>query len=392
MEDICGNLTVRVNETLSVPWADLALGGIHQFPHTPRSYLRSDEQALLPWIYTVIVLIVHIPTVVIRVVKWETVQLWCLACTFLTVVVYAQAYISTNFAPAQILVWTPLILLIDAGSMAQIFFLISHENYLLLRIRCLWIRIKHKLRGTSPKEEIEMASTREEERRQAEQATRSQSHQEETRTASNALGVPLFRDLSFYIAVLALFLFLIVFVLQVLGLKKAMDGNKADMPQVRWCSPIFQPFGLVVRDGNCNMYPIGQSSSKGIGCINIPGYEQKQWLQGTVAGASISIVLEFVDLLILIFVGSSTRLRGVKMRRPWCTMFSGLTVLGVTLILGVTYASELPKGISQKIWVVVNMDRPTIYAGSLISPGLRGSLIGWNDGLFASWGNTYYGY
>jgi hypothetical protein len=136
---------------------------------------------------------------------------------------------------------------------------------------------------------------------------------------------------------------------------------------------------------------IEHSSSRGIGCLVLPGYEQKQWIKGTVAGTTISIVLEFIDLMNLIFVGASTKSRGVKMRRPWWKMFSGLAVLGVTLVFGVIYASDLPNGITKKIWVVVNIDQPKIYMGSLLSPGLRGGLIGWNDGLFESWGSTYYG-
>jgi hypothetical protein len=99
MDDICGNLIIPINGTVSIPWSELAKGGIHQFPGDPRSYLRSDEQSLLPWIYTVIILVVHIPTVIIRVVKWETVQTWCLACTFLTVVVYVQAYFLRGSRP-----------------------------------------------------------------------------------------------------------------------------------------------------------------------------------------------------------------------------------------------------------------------------------------------------
>jgi hypothetical protein len=150
MADIWEDLVVPINGTVSIPWSELAKGGIHQFPGDPRSYLRSDGQSLLPWIYTVIVLVVHIPTVIIRVVKWETVQTWCLACTFFTVVVYVQAYISTRLTPETIFVWTPLLLLIDAGSMSQIFFLVSDEHHLLFRARCLWIRMKHKIFPSDP--------------------------------------------------------------------------------------------------------------------------------------------------------------------------------------------------------------------------------------------------
>ena len=45
-------------------------------------------------------------------------------CYILTIVVYIEAYVSTKFDPAKILVWTPLILSIDAGSMVQLLFLV----------------------------------------------------------------------------------------------------------------------------------------------------------------------------------------------------------------------------------------------------------------------------
>lgn len=81
----------------------------------------------------------------------------------------------------------------------------------------------------------------------------------------------------------------------------------------------------------------------------------------------------------------------MQMNRPWFTMFSGLAVLLVTFIFGLIYASDLPPGITEKVWVVVDIDRPTIWAGALKPAGLRGALIGWNDGVFESWRNLYNG-
>ena len=96
------------------------------------SYIRPNSGgALLPWIYTMIVIVFHIPTVIIRVVRWELVQIWSLVFTFFTVAVYIQAYVSSQFDPAKILVWTPIILVIDAGSMLQVFFLILEAEKLL---------------------------------------------------------------------------------------------------------------------------------------------------------------------------------------------------------------------------------------------------------------------
>lgn len=140
--DLCGNLTVQYNGS-SIPWADLVQTGIRQLPAATAAYLRPDRQALLPWIYTLIILVIHLPVVIVRVVRWETVQLWCLLTTLLTVVVYAQAYSSTRFSAEQVLVWTPLLLLIDSGSMAQIFFLIIEDYHLWSRVQLVVDDLRH---------------------------------------------------------------------------------------------------------------------------------------------------------------------------------------------------------------------------------------------------------
>ena len=85
--------------------------------------------------YSIVILLVHIPVVIIRVVKWEAVQTWCLGATVFTIAVTAQAFSSTDFRSDKILTWTPLLLVIDAGSMAQVLFLIVEDYSLLARLR-----------------------------------------------------------------------------------------------------------------------------------------------------------------------------------------------------------------------------------------------------------------
>jgi hypothetical protein len=145
--DLCSNLTVRIGG-VPIAWDKVAEAGIRPMPGAARSYLRPEMQALLPWVYTLIILIVHLPLVIVRVMRWEKVQIWCLATTLLTVVVFAQAYTSTNLSAEQVLVWTPLMLLIDAGSMAQIFFLIIEDYYLRPRLE-LALRPSDNDEGTS---------------------------------------------------------------------------------------------------------------------------------------------------------------------------------------------------------------------------------------------------
>ena len=104
------------------------------------SYLRPNTGgALLPWIYTVLIILIHTPIVVIRVVKWEIMQAWSICFAVFTIVVVTQSYVSTQFDPARILIWTPIILVIDAGSMIQVFFLVIEAKKLRLGPRTLLV-------------------------------------------------------------------------------------------------------------------------------------------------------------------------------------------------------------------------------------------------------------
>ena len=83
------------------------------------------------------------------------------------------------------------------------------------------------------------------------------------------------------IASLALLMLLYIIALQVVGLANAVEGSKVQNLTAIWCSPIFQPMALAVIDGNCKTRSIVESSSSGIGCINLPAMEEKTWLLKT---------------------------------------------------------------------------------------------------------------
>ena len=56
------------------------------------------------------------------------------------------------------------------------------------------------------------------------------------------------------------------------------------------------------------------------------------------------------------------------------------------------YASVLPPGVGERVWVVTQVGAEVVvYEGELGTAGLRGAMIGWNDGVFQGWGNTYFG-
>ncbi|KAI9775572.1 MAG: hypothetical protein M1835_005798 [Candelina submexicana] len=390
--DLCPQIANTTIANTTIQWGQLQADSVQTL--AGNSYLRPDKGgALLPWVYTLLVLVAHLPTVILRVVKWEAAQTWCLATTTLTVVVYCLAYVSTQLAADKILVWTPLLLVIDAGAMAQILFLICEDKRVLVRIQkmirsSLWYANASKLCAQL---RVRLPGSRPE--RPAFEPIPSRPRALE----DNAQGLPvphpaMLQDYSIYVAVISFLLLLAIIILQILGLVGAVRANPGNLPlPAPWCSPIFQPFGIAVRDGNCRVYNVEMSSAKGVGCILIDGTIQRGWLKGTVWGTSVALILEFFDLCILTFVNSNARPRGVQMNRPWFTMFSGLAVLLVTLIFGIIYSSELPPGITEKVWVVVNLDKPTLWAGTLKSAGLRGAVIGWNDGLFEAWNDVYFG-
>ena len=349
--------------------------------------------ALVPWVYSIIILLVHIPVVIIRVVKWEAVQTWCLAATLFTIAITAQAFASTKFRNDKILTWTPLLLVIDAGSMAQVLFLIVEDYELLTRLRQAIMPPPAK-----PSEEPFLNVSDEEAGKSGNPderffiAMRTVSPNASiTAPTTSSNHPPLFTSKPLYAALTSSLLLISIFVLQFLGLHHAVNAARQSVPSVSWCSPIFQPFGVAVLDGNCNVWPILQTFSKGVGCILIPGTQQMAWLKATVAGTGLSIALQLVDICILATVHSGTRWRGIKMRRPWFTMFSGVAVLGLILVFGVVYSSVLPPGISEKVWIVTDTGAVVVYEGNLGTAGLRGAMIGWNDGVFQDWGTTYFG-
>ena len=362
--DICWQSPDTIIGSTNITWAQVGSNAVKNLttPH-PVSYLRPDTAgALLPWIYTVVILIIHVPVVIIRVVRWQTVQYWCLVSTLLTVVTYVQAYISTRFDAAKVLVWTPLILVIDAGSMLQVFFLIieskkesaSHQTE-----RCARSSSSTSLSGVESQGSSDLLAHYPAYKVQtvaAQRALTGDSQRDAVRPNGNIASANSissraaavsnvdhcwYRNRLNYAAVVAALLFVIVLILQLLGLVKAVQVVKAssDPPLVSWCSPFFQPFGVAAIDGSCNVYNISQDAHKGIGCITLPGQWQQQWLQGTIAGVSIELCTELVDLWILSLVNGKRKIfQAVKLKRPWATMFSGLIVLIITLIYGVNYS------------------------------------------------------
>jgi hypothetical protein len=205
-----------------------------------------------------------------------------------------------------------------------------------------------------------------------------------------------FKELLFaaVVIILSFLLLLAAVALQVTAIYFANRGRLVKNLKVSWCSPIFQPFGVSVQDAMCVWRPIAANSNKGIGCIEIPGVRQQRWLVATMGIVITSLILETIDFLLLILVNVKyTAFSGVKLKRPWFSILVGLaamlTIAGVSGI----QSMSLPVGINERTLVITatNVTSPFLCTGTLYPAGLRGSILGWTDGVFSSWGTVYFG-
>ncbi|KAF2478381.1 uncharacterized protein BDR25DRAFT_365611 [Lindgomyces ingoldianus] len=297
------------------------------------TYLRPDPGgAFIPWLYALFLLLFHLPACIIRAVRWESAQYLALGLAVLGIALTAQSFQSTSLQAKNILVWMPLTLILDVGAMLQMVVLIIEKH------------------GESLRHAI--------------------------------------------VAIIAFVLLLTLLFLQIWALAAAVQGrNHKKSLRVKWCSPAFQDFTLAITTGNCNVYGILESSSNGISCIELPAVLQDEWLTGTIICLSGAIVCQAIDMALL-RCAHGRRCRGVRMQRPWLTMFGGVILLVLLITLGVFNANRLPEGVTSLVWVY--RKEPMAVVGSvcqtrLKSPGLRGMIIGWTDGLFESWSSAYEG-
>lgn len=197
------------------------------------------------------------------------------------------------------------------------------------------------------------------------------------------------------VALTSFTLLLMLLVLQLFGLHAAVIGRRQKDIRVNWCSPAFRDSAVAVTTGNCQKYNVIDSSSNGIGCISLPGDQQRDWLTGTIIALSVALVCQVLDTVLMLLTNSETKWRKVKAQRPWLTMFGGVIMLVVLVVFGVFNAKDLPKGVTEAVWIYrkePSRETGRICQGLLNPPGLRGVMIGYMDGLFESWGAVYHGH
>jgi hypothetical protein len=196
------------------------------------------------------------------------------------------------------------------------------------------------------------------------------------------------------VALTAMLLFLALVILQLIGFRKAVVGLRKTDIRAYWCSPIFQAFAIAVADGNCYIRTMIPNVNNGLGCVALPAYYQRSWLRATVALLSLSLIFQVFDMLIISLVRSHHRWRGAKMRRPWFSMFTGVLILFTVMLFGIFASSTLPLGITEQVIIFrfePSLGGMTACRGKLTPAGIRGSIIGWSDGIFHSWNQVYFG-
>jgi hypothetical protein len=75
-------------------------------------------------------------------------------------------------------------------------------------------------------------------------------------------------------------------------------------------------------------------------------------------------------------------------------MFFGVIILVLLITFGFFNSSNLPLGITSDVWVyntILGGQDLSVCRGSLHPGGLRGSILGWTDGMLQGWGSTYLG-
>jgi hypothetical protein len=337
----------------------------------PHSYIRPNAGvALIPWIYGLILFTSHLPLVLVRVLKWEAGQIWSIAMAAFSVALTVSTYCSTRMQAEKVYVWLPITLVIDVGAMLQVFILIiegkrgGDGRFLLRRLTSRW----------NPNTNVNNRNSR---------------VNNSPRPRTNESNVVKLWENIKRLAILytAAMLFFCLVSLQIVGLAFAFNQQGPPGPLVEsWCSPAFQ-LGTMVYDYTCKNYTVTPTSNS-TGCIQIPG-AQSQWLAATKAILIIELLIEFIDLVILVGASNQMKFREVvKMKRPWCTMFFGVGVWAALIGLAILQTKQYPHNGQEMVRANgFNITcKSSIYAG-----GLRGTIIAWSDGVFSSWGGTYYG-
>jgi hypothetical protein len=357
------------------------------------SYLRPDSGfTVIPWLYSLIVLSLHLPLVFVRILRWETGQWLTMLMASFCIGLLIIEYASTQLNASQVYVWTPIVAGLDIGGCLQVFILVLEREGERLPMWNKIMRMVHWRVGLNIfKEPIEMNDSGDGTGTGTgtNGTTPSQQSASETRPATvnpaSTWSLHLLLGMS-------LFCFTTLFVLQFVGLVYTGIGlNTAlhqNMTEV-WCSPSFL-VGQYLFDSSCNNYTITLTPASGVGCITVAG-NQPAFLKATMTVVILEIAFEIVDAGLLILARSDKNLWGpFKVKRPWFTMICGIAVWAALIGIGVTRGRNSALPITAG-WIGLNGPVEGSCKTALYCAGLRGETIAWSDGAFGSLGSAYVG-
>ena len=350
-----------------------------------RSYLRPDSGfTVIPWLYSVIILSLHLPLVFVRILRWETGQWLTILMASFSIGLLIIEYASTHLNASQVYVWTPIVAALDIGACLQVFVLVLERDGEQLSGWRTVMRKVHWRDGLRIfNEVIEMTDSTTE--------VTIPSQQTSPVIAPVIPSSATKRSLHLLLG-MSLFCFISLFVLQFVGLVYTAIGlNIAlheSMTEV-WCSPSFQVTHYLF-DSSCNNYTIALHPDRGIGCVTVEG-NQPSFLKGTMTVLVLEFAFEILDAALLIMARSDMKLWGpLKLQRPWFTMICGISVWVTLIAIGVTRgkntALPVPAG-----WIGLNGKVEGICKTALYGSGLRGATIAWSDGAFKALGSSYEG-
>jgi hypothetical protein len=75
-------------------------------------------------------------------------------------------------------------------------------------------------------------------------------------------------------------------------------------------------------------------------------------------------------------------------------MFFGIIILIVIITFGIFNSSSLPAGMTKDVWVFsdnIGGGEVSVCRGGVHPAGLRGSILGWTDGMLQGWKTVYLG-
>ena len=359
----------------------------------PRTYIRpGGGMSIMPWLLTVGLLVIHVPVAIVRVIRWESGQVWSLALAALAIVLVSLAYSSTKFNPREIYVWTPLPLLIDVGAMIQVFVLLLENPEDAERVRktiawwkeIVWRQIKKYGNAQSENRKSSHADS-------IDSALRDLPLRADEGQVGDEDVVPLPqtnpRDVRGIIILLLLSgLFAVVLIImQLVGLGHAAQELRSPESLAlnkTWCSPAFKIARQVI-DINCNVYNVSKSPIGAADCIQLPG-DQHRWLVWTIIGIVVGMGCEIIDALVIMRFGK----RGSSKRRPWCTIVLGIAIWALFIGVSVSAADFTPFSTYDHLFLVRRSDG-SICQSRVVPARLWGLILSWSEGFLSSFNDSY---